>query len=366
MPACIFLVSRLTNSAVSSVAGSLGSVRHKKNAKELAEEVQRRNDEKQQEIEAKLKEQQAKTATLKAATLTKRGMDMSAYMPMAQVVPSAPPALPPKAPHLKPKNEPLPAIPPPAPPKPVQAEPEPVSLGSSIKQPSRTSSVREDETGFVTREQKERLLKAAFQAEFDKNAAAQPIIVNDKPVPSQGQREKLLAQAKQHEESLESSDDQDSFAPLPTMTQKELLAKAVLEQSASPATAAPIDTTGLTETPSMLQREQLLKQAISMTQSIRKKEEYVAPAATVLAPIKPEPVVRLKGVFRFTAQDEDQINVAGAIVCCCFGGRGFTRLLLFLVGDEFTLLDDSDTWWQVKNAQGEVGFVPSNYVERIG
>lgn len=32
--------------------------------------------------------------------------------------------------------------------------------------------------------------------------------------------------------------------------------------------------------------------------------------------------------------------------------------------ERLTLLDDSKTWWRVRNASTQTGYVPSNYVER--
>ena len=29
-----------------------------------------------------------------------------------------------------------------------------------------------------------------------------------------------------------------------------------------------------------------------------------------------------------------------------------------------TLLDDTKTWWKVKNKNGKVGYVPSNYIQK--
>lgn len=29
-----------------------------------------------------------------------------------------------------------------------------------------------------------------------------------------------------------------------------------------------------------------------------------------------------------------------------------------------TLIDDSKTWWKVRNKQGKVGYVPSNYIQK--
>ncbi|KER22913.1 hypothetical protein T265_09086 [Opisthorchis viverrini] len=39
--------------------------------------------------------------------------------------------------------------------------------------------------------------------------------------------------------------------------------------------------------------------------------------------------------------------------------------LTVLEGDQLTLLDDSSPWWKVKNANGDVGYVPSNYVRPV-
>ncbi|VDP71755.1 unnamed protein product [Echinostoma caproni] len=39
--------------------------------------------------------------------------------------------------------------------------------------------------------------------------------------------------------------------------------------------------------------------------------------------------------------------------------------LTILQGERLTLLDDSLQWWQVLNSQGEVGYVPSNYVRPV-
>lgn len=33
-------------------------------------------------------------------------------------------------------------------------------------------------------------------------------------------------------------------------------------------------------------------------------------------------------------------------------------------GERLTLLDDTQHWWRVMNAQGATGYVPSNYVKR--
>ncbi len=35
-------------------------------------------------------------------------------------------------------------------------------------------------------------------------------------------------------------------------------------------------------------------------------------------------------------------------------------------GEQYIVLDDSqDHWWQVENSEGEVGFIPSNYVKKF-
>jgi len=40
--------------------------------------------------------------------------------------------------------------------------------------------------------------------------------------------------------------------------------------------------------------------------------------------------------------------------------------LSLVKGEHYTVLDDSqDHWWQVENANGEVGFIPSNYVKKL-
>lgn len=33
-------------------------------------------------------------------------------------------------------------------------------------------------------------------------------------------------------------------------------------------------------------------------------------------------------------------------------------------GEKLTLMDDTQHWWKVMNAYGDVGYVPSNYVKR--
>ena len=33
-------------------------------------------------------------------------------------------------------------------------------------------------------------------------------------------------------------------------------------------------------------------------------------------------------------------------------------------GEKLTLMDDTQHWWKVMNSQGQVGYVPSNYVKR--
>jgi len=43
-----------------------------------------------------------------------------------------------------------------------------------------------------------------------------------------------------------------------------------------------------------------------------------------------------------------------------------TQELSMSRGDVLTLLDDSKTWWKVKNKAGRVGYVPSNYIVRGG
>jgi len=43
-----------------------------------------------------------------------------------------------------------------------------------------------------------------------------------------------------------------------------------------------------------------------------------------------------------------------------------TQELSMSRGDVLTLLDDSKTWWKVKNKSGRVGYVPSNYIVRSG
>jgi hypothetical protein len=44
--------------------------------------------------------------------------------------------------------------------------------------------------------------------------------------------------------------------------------------------------------------------------------------------------------------------------------EGATQELSMSRGEVLTLLDDSKTWWKVKNRQNKVGYVPSNYIVR--
>lgn len=44
--------------------------------------------------------------------------------------------------------------------------------------------------------------------------------------------------------------------------------------------------------------------------------------------------------------------------------EGATQELSMSRGEVLTLLDDSKTWWKVKNSKGKVGYVPSNYIVR--
>ena len=30
------------------------------------------------------------------------------------------------------------------------------------------------------------------------------------------------------------------------------------------------------------------------------------------------------------------------------------------------VIDNKDTWWRVKNVEGEIGYVPANYLDMIG
>ena len=53
----------------------------------------------------------------------------------------------------------------------------------------------------------------------------------------------------------------------------------------------------------------------------------------------------VQGKWDFEARNEDELS--------------------FRKKETLSLLDDSKTWWKVKNGNGEVGYIPSNFVKKI-
>ena len=71
---------------------------------------------------------------------------------------------------------------------------------------------------------------------------------------------------------------------------------------------------------------------------------------------------KVQAKYDYTAAEGKQSTFAWAksnIICV-----GAAQELSMLRGEVLTLLDDSKSWWKVKNKIGKTGYVPSNYIMR--
>ena len=70
---------------------------------------------------------------------------------------------------------------------------------------------------------------------------------------------------------------------------------------------------------------------------------------------------KVQAKYDYTAAEGSQHFYVGNFLTFCVGAA---QELSMLRGEVLTLLDDSKSWWKVKNKIGKTGYVPSNYIMR--